>query len=103
MQTDVILLNAKKKFWQAVYKYKNQCKENGDALTFWRSIKDLLNNYQEQNGPLISVKQWYTYFQTLLNSKSEDTDPQFSEYINTALPILEQLCKYNGPLDDIIK
>ena len=107
-----IMLNAKKKFRKAVYKYKNQCKENkinkiadlkdGDPRTFWRGIKDLLNNNQEQNDPLISVKQWYTYFQTLLNSKSEDTNPQFSEYINTALPILEQLCKDNGPLDDII-
>ena len=42
---------------------------------------------------------WSNHFNNLLNSKSQNRDVQFHDYVKTALPTLESVSPSDGPLD----
>ncbi len=74
--------------------------ERKDAKSFWSSIKFL--NKQNSIRPNITPAQWLSHFKQLLNMKSHSTDAQFADYVNTALPTLENCAEVNEELNKII-
>ena len=56
---------------------------------FWRNIKKLLSS--PEDGPsMITHPNWFSHFSGLLNTAIPgSTDPQFAEYVDEALPLLE--------------
>ncbi len=78
--------------------YKLAKLEKSDPKDFWRTIKAFTKTRIQSTD--ITTSGWYDYFKDLFSIKG-DCNKQFTDYITTSLPLLEDLSN-TGPLDYII-
>ncbi len=76
--------------------YKLAKLEKSDPKDFWRTIKAFTKTRIQSTD--ITTSGWYEYFKDLFSIKG-DCDKQFTDYVQTSLPLLEKLSE-DGPLDE---
>ena len=76
--------------------YKLANIESKDPKSFWKTIKSFTKKQVDHSN--ISPRSWMDYFKGLFNVKSTNIDTAFLDYVQSALPTLDNISQ-TGPLD----
>ena len=66
---------------------------------FWKSIKGLLNNCNNQLSSNIDGEGWANYFKNLLNNKVNNLP--FNDYIKESLNVIENIPSIDGHMSHV--
>ncbi len=100
--------NAKKKYKKSIKLFKRQLKmsnlnkianlEKNNPKEFWKCVNKILSgkNWEEQ---VIDPPDWINYFTSLLNTRAENSDIQFHDFVQSSLEHIERCAPTSSPMD----